>query len=289
MSPFTAKDYCNMWLRIVSFVVQLILFSFFSVLAMRHKHAVDGGPFIMPDHPGPKISRDRSFRSEEVLSGIRPSIHRSVIEGMEVLERIIINSHPESCEQDQEGSTKTDKSDSGRKADGQKPNDMSIPHDDFVLMKTTDTGSANLAVSDALPVSANVLKETPRSTVKPLKGARSRSAVKKRSISLSFSKEKEEGTVNKEKEVKDVVPSTDSKSKGGQRTPIQSKTPVTPSVQEVITHTLKSAVKESSDMVLRNSADSHEASPPVLHGSHLRPGMLNVYLLESLEYDQLIA
>jgi predicted nucleic acid-binding protein len=205
---------------------------------------------------------------------------------MEILERIIISSYPESLERDQGGSTKTDKSDSGGKADVQKPSDVSIPQDDLVVMKTTDTGSANLADSDAIPISANVLKETPKSSVKPLKGGRTRSSVKKRSISLSFSREKAKETIIEEKDINELVSSVESKR--GRRTPIRKKTPVTPSMQEAITQTPKSEMKESSDVVQRNFPGSLEASSAVLYGSHLRPGMLNIYLLECLEHDQLI-
>jgi len=241
------------------------------VLVMRHKHAMDGGPFVMPHHLGPKISRDRSFRSEEVLSGIQPGIHNSVIEGMEILERIIISSHPESCERDQAGSTRTIKGVSGRKSDDQKPSDGSTSHDNFVVLKTTDKGSTNLVDSDAVPFPANVLKETPRSTVKPLKGSRSRSSVKKRSLSLTFLKGKEKETVDEEKDVSEIVPNVESK-RGRQ-------TPVTSSVQDLIMQIPESEIKGSYITGTRNIPGTPEVLSAVLDFGRLRPGMLYTYSL----------
>ncbi|XP_021929935.1 uncharacterized protein LOC110834765 isoform X3 [Zootermopsis nevadensis] len=240
--------------------------------AMGYKHAMDRGPFVMPHNPCPKISRDRSFRSEDILSGIWPSTHSSLVEGMEILERVIVISHPESSERVQGGSTKADRSDNGRKVDVQKLSDISVSEDGLVVMERTDAGSTNLANSNAISVSANVLKETPRSTVKQLKGGRSRSSVKKRSISLSFPKEKEKETVNQENDVSELTWSVERKSKRGQQTPVQNKTPVTPSVQEAVTPTPMSEMKGSSDKVLRNLPGTLEASSAVLYGSHLRPG-----------------
>jgi hypothetical protein len=246
---------------------------------MRLKQAGSGSSYIMPHHPAPKISKDRSFRSEEVLSGIQPGIHSSLVEGMETLERIIINSHPESCERVQGGNAKTDKSDSAKKTGIQKPSDGSVPNDDLVAVKTTDTDS-NTEVSGAVQNPADALKETPKSTVKKLKSGRARSSVKKRVMLRSCSKRKEKETIHEEKNVCELVPSIESKNNRGQRTPVRSKTPVTPSVQGVVTPVPKSERKGNSDAIIRNFPGS-----AVLCGSHLRPGMLNVYLLECLEHD----
>lgn len=240
------------------------------VLVTRHKYATDGGPFIMPNHPGPKMSRDRSFRSEEVPSGNLPGIHSPVIEGMDIVEKVFISSHPESSERGQGGSARADTGDSGRKSDVQKPGDEPVcsQMDLSVVRETDDAISANPADNDAVPVPANVLKETPKTTVK-LKG-RQRSTIKKRSISRSFSKQ-------------------DVESKRGRRTPARNKTPVTSSVEDVTTQIPKSGLKESSDTVTKTVPGTPEVLSTVLEAGQLRPGMLNVCSLKHMKCNWLIA
>ncbi|PNF40572.1 hypothetical protein B7P43_G06756 [Cryptotermes secundus] len=221
----------------------------------RHKYATDGGPFIMPNHPGPKMSRDRSFRSEEGPSGNLPGIHSPVIEGMDIVEKVFISSHPESSERGQGGSARADTGDSGRKSDLQKPGDEPVcsqMKDLSVVRETDDAVSASPACNDAVPVPANVLKETPKTTVKPLKG-RQRSTIKKCSLSRSFSKQ-------------------DVESRRGRRTPARNKTPVTSSVEDVTTQIPKSGLKESSDTVTMTIPGTPEVLSTVLEASHLRPG-----------------
>jgi hypothetical protein len=137
-----------------------------------------------------------------------------------------------------------------------------------VVRETDDAVSANPAGSDAVPVPANVLKETPKTTVKPLKG-RPRSSIKRRSLSRSFSKQNVE-------------------SKRGQRTPSRNKTPVTSSVEGVTNQIPKSRLKESSD-VTKNIPGTPEVLSAVLDAGHLRPGMSNVCSLKHVKCNWLIA
>jgi hypothetical protein len=238
------------------------------VLATRHKYVANGGPFIMPNHPGPKIPKDRSFRSEEAPSGILLGILSPVIRGMDIVEKVFISSHPESSERDLEGSTRADKGDSGRKSGIPKAGDESVciqVKEPSVLGKTDDTGTGNPSGSEAVPV----LKETPKSTVKPLKG-RPRSTIKRRSLSRSF-------------------PKQNVKSKGGRWTPARKRTPVASSVEDVTSQIPKSGLKESSDTVTEIIPGTPENVSAVLDAGHLRPGMLHVYLLEHMKHNWLLA
>lgn len=242
------------------------------VLVTRHKYITNGGPFIMPNHPGPKMPKDRSFRSEEGPSGILPDIHMPVVRGMDIVEKVIISSHPESSERDQEGSTRADKGYSVIKSGVQKPGDESVcsqVKDLSVLKKRDDTGNANPAGSVAVLVPSNVLKETPKTTVKPSKG-RPRSSIKRRSLSRSFLKQNGE-------------------SKRGRRTPTRNKTPVTSSVDDVTTQIPKAALNESSDTVTKIIPGTPEVVSAILDAVQLRPGMLNVCSLEHMKHDWLIA
>lgn len=215
---------------------------------MTQKCATDGGPFLIPNHPGLRVSRDRSFRSEEVLCGIQPGICSPIVEGCEIVHKVISSSHPESSERDQGRSIRTDRGDSGKKSDIQKPDDGSILHDDLVMTEKTDAVSSSAAIL----VPANVLKETPRSTVKVLKRRRSRSSVKKRSLPLSCSKQSVER-------------------KRGRLSPVQDKTPVT-SVQVVMTPTAELETTDGSDTVAKNILTSPEVSSVLLDCSHLKLG-----------------
>lgn len=226
----------------------------------------------MPNHPGPKMSRDRSFRSEEGPSGNLPGIHSPIIEGMDIVEKVFISSHPESSERGQGGSARADTGDSGRKSDVQKPGDEPVcsqMKDLSVVRETVDAVSGNSAGSDAVPVSAYVLKETPKTAVKPLKG-RQRSTKKKRTLSLSFSKQNVE-------------------SKRGRWTPARNKTPVTSSVEDVTTQIPKSGLKEISDTVTEAVPGTPEILSTVLEAGQLRPGMLNVCSLKHIKCNCLIA
>jgi hypothetical protein len=138
-----------------------------------------------------------------------------------------------------------------------------------VVRETDDAISANPAGSDAVPVKSNVLKETPKTTIKPLKG-RSRSTIKKRSLSRSFSKQNVE-------------------SKRGQRTPTRNKTPITSSVEDMTTQIPKSGLKQSSDTVTKTIPGTPEVLSTVLEAGQLRPGMLNICSLKHMKFIWLIA
>jgi hypothetical protein len=221
---------------------------------MKQKCATDGGQFLIPNNPGLKVSREQSFRSEEVLCGIQPGICSPIVEGCEIMHRVISRSHPESSERDQGRSTRTDNGDSGKKSDIQKPVDGSILHDDHVVIKKTDAVSSSPVDSNAVLVPADVLKETPKSTVKVLKRRRSRSSIKKRSLPLSSSKQS-------------VV------RKRVQLSPVQDKTPITSSVQDVVTLIAESETKDGSDTAIKSTLTSPEVSSLLLECSHLKLGM----------------
>jgi len=59
---------------------------------MRQKCTTDGGPFLIPNNPGLKVSKERSFRSEEVLYGIQPGICSPIVEGCEIMHKVISSS-----------------------------------------------------------------------------------------------------------------------------------------------------------------------------------------------------
>jgi hypothetical protein len=239
---------------------------FFSVT--RHKYVANGGPFIMPNHPGPKLPKDRSFRSEEGSNGILPGVHSPVVSGMDIVEKVFISSHPESSERDQEGSARADKGNSGRKSGAQKPEGESVgsqAKDLSALRKMNDTGSANPSGSVTVPVPANVLKETPKTTVKALKG-RQRSSIKRRSLSRSLSKQNVEN-------------------KRGRWTPARNRTPAISSVEAVTSQIPKSGLNESSDTVTEIVPGTPEDVSAVLDAGHLRPGMSNVYSLENMKHS----
>jgi hypothetical protein len=210
----------------------------------------------MPNHPGPKLLKDRSFRSEEGIG-----ILSHVIRGMDIVEKIFISSHPESSERVQE-----------RKSGVQKPGDDSVciqVKDLSVLKKTDDTGSVSPSGGEAVPVAANVLKETPKTTVKPLKG-RPRSSIKRRSLSQSFPKQ------NVDKRGRRCMSARKRKS-------------VTSSVEDVASQIPKSGLNESSDTVTEIIPGTPEDVSAVLDAGHLRPGMLNVYSLEHMKHNWLLA
>jgi hypothetical protein len=221
---------------------------------MRQKCTTDGGPFLIPNNPGLKVSKERSFRSEEVLYGIQPGICSPIVEGCEIMHKVISSSHPERSERDQGRSTGTDKVDSGKKSDIQKPDDGSILNDDRVVIKTRDAVSSSPVDSDAVLVPADVLKETPKSTVKLLKRRRSRSSAKKRSLPLSSSKQS-------------VVRNR------GQLSPVQDKTPVTSSVEDLVTLIAESETKDGSDTATKSILTNPEVSSSLLECSYLKLGM----------------
>jgi len=218
---------------------------------MRQKCTTDGGPFLIPNNPGLKVSKERSFRSEEVLCGIQPAICSPIVEGCEIMHKVISSSHPE---RDQGRSTRTDKGDSGKKSDIQKPDDGSILRDDCVVIKTTDAVNSSPADSDAVLVPADVLKETPKSTVKVLKRRRSRSSVKKRSLPLSSSKQ----SVLRNR---------------GPLSPVQDKTPITSDVEDVVTLIAESETKDGSDITTKSTLTNPEVSSLLLECSYLKLGM----------------
>lgn len=221
---------------------------------MRQKCTTGGGPFLIPNNPGLKVSKERSFRSEEVLCGIQPGICSPIVEGCEIMHKVISSSHPESTERDQGRSTRTDKSDSGKKSDTQKPDYGSILRDVRIVIKKIDAVSSSPADSDAVLVPADVLKETPKSTVKVIKRRRSRSSVKERSLPLLSSK-------------KSVVRNR------GQLSPVQDKTPVTSSEEDVVTLIAVSETKDGSDTATMSTLTSSEGSSLLLECSHLKLGM----------------
>jgi hypothetical protein len=170
------------------------------------------------------------------------------------MHKVILSSCPESSDRYQERNTRSDTGDSGKKSDIQKPRNGSILHDDLV-MKKTGAVSSSLAHSDAIPVPADVLKETPKSTVKPLKRRRSRSSVKKCSLPQSCSKE----IVKRERR---------------QLSPVEDKTPVIcTSVQDVVTLTVESEVNTGSDTVTWNSLSTPGVSSALPDCSYLKLGM----------------
>ncbi|GFG37749.1 hypothetical protein Cfor_05455, partial [Coptotermes formosanus] len=219
---------------------------------MTQKCAADGGQFLIPNYPGLKVSRDRSFRSEEVLCGIQPGICSPIVDGCEIMHKVICSSRPEGSERDQGRSIRTDRGDSGKKSDIQKPDDGCILHDDLIIKKT-DAISSSAVDNDAVLVPANVLKETPRSTVKLLKRRRSRSSVKKRSLPLSCSKQSVER-------------------KRGRLSPVQGKTPVTSCVQDMMAPIAESETKDGSDTVTKDVLTSPEVSTVLLDYSYLNLG-----------------
>jgi hypothetical protein len=221
---------------------------------MRQKCTTDGGPFLIPNNPGLKISKERSFRSEEVCWGIQPGICSPIVGGCEIMHKVISSSHPERSERDQGSSTRTDKGNSGMKSNIQKPDDGSILHDSHVVIKTTDAVSSSPAGTDAVLVPAYVLKETPKSTVKVLKRRRSRSSVKKCSLPLSSSKQS-------------VVRNR------GQLSPVEDKTPSTSSVEDVVTLIAKSDTTDGSDTASKSTLTNPEVSSLLLECSYLKLGM----------------
>lgn len=254
MSLFATEDYSFILYKHFQFYIANFSCSFSCVLVMRQKCTTDGGPFLIPNNPGLKVSKERSFRSEEVLCGIQPGICSPIVEGCEIMHKVISSSHPERSERDQGRSSRNDKGDSGKKSDIQKPDDGSILHDDHVVIKTTDAVNSSPADSDAVLVPADVLKETPKSTVKVLKRRRSRSSVKKSSLPLSSSKQS-------------VVRNR------GQLSPIEDKTPITSSVEDVVTLIAESETKDGSDTATRSTLTNPEVSSLLLECSYLKLGM----------------
>ncbi|XP_069700537.1 TP53-binding protein 1-like isoform X2 [Periplaneta americana] len=188
---------------------------------LRNKQVIDGGHFVMPNQPGPRSSRDRSFRSEDATTGARPGLHTSLVEGMDLIERVLLSIHPE---REHLGSIKTTRSDIGRKEMFQKTTEeqkyISDSPQETLDQKTADNVGVSSAVSsDVLPTPANVLKETPKSSTKPSKGSKTRSTVKKRSLSFSKSKGKE--NVEQEKETSELTPIPEGRK--GRRTPVRNK------------------------------------------------------------------
>lgn len=254
MSLFATEDSSVILCKHFHLYIANLFCSFSCVLVMRQKCTTDGGPFLIPNNPGLKVSKERSFRSEEVLYGIQPGICSPIVEGCEIMHKVISSSHPERSERDQGRSTGTDKVDSGKKSDIQKPDDGTILNDDRVVIKTRDAVSSSPADSDAVLVPADVLKETPKSTVKLLKRRRSRSSAKKRSLSLSSSKQS-------------VVRNR------GQLSPVQDKTPVTSSVEDLVTLIAESETKDGSDTATKSILTNPEVSSPLLECSYLKLGM----------------
>lgn len=250
---FATEDYSAILCKHFYFYIANFSCSFSCVLVMRQKCTTDGGPFLIPNNPGLKVSKERSFRSEEVLCGIQPGICSPIVEGCEIMHKVISNSHPERSERDQGRSTSTDKGDSGKKSDIQKPDDGPILHDDCIVIKTTDVSSSP-ADSDAVLVPVDVMKETPKSTVKVLKRRRSRSSVKKHSLPLSSSKQ----SVARNR---------------GPLSPVQDKTPITSSAEDVVTLIAESETKDGSDTATKSTLTNPEVSSLLLECSYLKLGM----------------
>lgn len=254
MSLFATEYYSVILCKHFHFYIGNFSCSFSCVLVMKQKCTTDGGPFLIPNNPGLKVSKERSFRSEEVLCGIQPGICSPIVEGCEIMHKVISSSHPERSERDQGRSTRTDKGDSGKKSDIQKPDDGSILHDDCVVIKTTNAVSSSPADSDAVLVPADVLKETPKSTVKVLKRRRSRSSVKKHSLLLSSSKQS-------------VVRNR------GPLSPVQDKTPIQSSVEDAVTLTAESETSNRSDTATKSTLTNPEVSSVLLECVYLKLGM----------------
>jgi hypothetical protein len=217
---------------------------------MRQKSTTDGGPFLIPNNPGLRVSKERSFRSEEVLCGIQPGICSPIVEGWEILTKVISSYYRERSERDQGRSTRTDKSDSGKKSNTQKPDYGPILRDVRVVIPKIDAGSSSPADSHAVLVRADVLKETPKSTVKVIKRRRSKSSVKERSLAQCC-----------------VVRNR------GQLSPVQDKTPIASSAQDVVTLNAVSETKDGSGTATKSTVTSSGGSSLLLECSHLKLGM----------------
>jgi hypothetical protein len=122
------------------------------------------------------------------------------------------------------------------------------------VIKKIDAGSSSPADSHAVLVTADVLKETPKSTVKVIKRRRSKSSVKECSLPLSSSKQS-------------VVRNR------GQLSPVQDKTPIASSAQDVVTLNAVPETKDGSGTATKSAVTSSGDSSLLLECNHLKLGM----------------